>query len=126
MNNVRPFPDWELAMLRRLLQSDFPGRDALLAQLEGAEVKKVGADNSVSIEVPTKYLPAVVVGRIPVEARALDISDGVAINVLLHVLQGRIAKLEIYKDDSSKVKNLPKPESFEVSIHRRDYNPFGG
>src|SRR5438445_13395186 len=121
MGKVRSFSAWELAMLKRLLAADFPGRDALKAQLDGAKAAEIDAENSIRIEVPVERPPAAVVGRIPVEARAVD-TDGVAIYVLLHVLQERMAELEIYRDDSSVVKRLPGPELFEISVHRGDYN----
>lgn len=40
--------------------------------------------------------------RIPVEAELPD-NDGVSIHVLLHVVNGLLAELEIYKDDLSPI-----------------------
>jgi hypothetical protein len=51
--------------------------------------------------------------RVPVEAWYLDVNskplDGPFVRILLHVLDGKLSELEIYKDDSSPViKKEPK------------------
>jgi hypothetical protein len=58
---------------------------------------------------------APVIKRVPVEAEARD-DDGVVVHALLHVIDGRPAELEIFKDDSSPVVRMPSAAEFEVII----------
>lgn len=51
--------------------------------------------------------------RVPAEAWSQD-SDGINIDVLLHVVNGRVKELEIYKADLSQIRQLPDPGKFEV------------
>jgi len=51
---------------------------------------------------------AAVNSRIPVEAEAEDL-DGTTIHVLLHVIDGFARELEVYKNDSSRVIQMPEP-----------------
>jgi hypothetical protein len=56
---------------------------------------------------------------IPVEGEAKD-GDGVAIHLLLHVVNGRPVELEIYleiyKDDGSSVKEMPPASAFALEV----------
>ena len=56
---------------------------------------------------------ALVKRRIPIEAEGLD-SDGVKVHFLLHVLDGFMAELEIYREDSKPVLSPPDPRSLEL------------
>jgi hypothetical protein len=40
--------------------------------------------------------------RIPVEASYPD-ADGVIVHVLLHIIEGRLDELEVYREDSGRV-----------------------
>ena len=51
--------------------------------------------------------------RIPVEAEAQD-RDGTMIHYLLHVVDGWMNELEVYKDDSSRVLRQAEPEDLKV------------
>lgn len=55
--------------------------------------------------------------RIPVEAQCRDF-DAVMIHVLLHVVEGKLAEFEIYKDDSSPVRRMPARDEWEVMMPR--------
>ena len=73
-------------------------------------------DDEGSLELRSKKLgAAAVTKRIPVEAEAKD-QDGVDIHMLLHVVDGRPAELEIFKDDGSSIKELPEPSAFELIV----------
>jgi len=63
---------------------------------------------------------ASVIARVPTEGEAPDV-DGVMIRYLLHVIEGRISELEIYKDDGSRILRQPEPE--EVTV---DGPPYAG
>jgi hypothetical protein len=49
-----------------------------------------------------------------VEASAID-GDGVPIYLLLHVVNGMVAELQIYKADGSPIQVMPLAEAFEVT-----------
>ena len=51
--------------------------------------------------------------RIPVEGEAPD-RDGMMIHYLLHVVDGRMNELEVYKDDSLRVLRHAEPEDLKV------------
>src|SRR6476659_5429107 len=99
----------EKNLVSRLLTNEFAGRNELRAQVEDLRVREI--DNNGSLElVPGGAAPlAVVQQRIPVEARLID-SDGMTISILLHVLDGLMNELEIYRDDSKPVQRELSPE----------------
>ena len=104
----------ERALLNRLLEASFPGRDELALALGDVEVNTIDENGSLQLH-STAINQIPVVKRIPVEAEAAD-EDGITIHVLLHVIQGRPSELEIYKDDSSPVKRMPAPSKFELLV----------
>lgn len=59
--------------------------------------------------------PAVVQERVVAEGYYSDEDtgshDGPQVHVLLHVMEGRLAELEIYKDDGSPIRKGPIAES---------------
>lgn len=113
ITSYRPLGDWERRIIVRLLSAaPFPGRDDLLAQVEKANARPLDEDGSVSLK-PAIIRKATVTRRIPVEGEAQD-TDGVIIHYLLHVVQGEINELEVYKDDSSRVRRQAKPEDVTV------------
>jgi len=57
--------------------------------------------------------PATVTRRVPVEAEAPD-SDGVAIHVLLHVPNGYLSELEIFREDGERLIQMPATETLNV------------
>lgn len=110
----RPLTEWERRIILRLLQeSPFTGRDALLDQLEHVVGHPIDVDGSLSLKC-SSVLKAVVKTRIPVEGEAPDI-DGVIIHYLLHVVDGKMDELEVYKDDSSKILRHAEPEKLKVT-----------
>jgi len=105
---------WERAILNRLLEAEFPGKDELRPMVAEVEVQTIDADGSIELRSPIAG-SAPVVKRIPVEAQAKD-SDGFTIHVLLHTVDGRPAELEVYKDDGSQIKVRPDPKCFEIIV----------
>lgn len=104
----------EWAVLDRLLTADFPGRDELVAQARIALVRRIDAAGSLRFRVDGA--PAAVASRVPVEGHYWDgdAPSGPAINLLLHVVEGRLHELEVYKDDGTHIRVSP----FEVSPYR--------
>jgi Domain of unknown function (DUF6984) len=105
---------WERAILERLFEVDFPGKNELLPMVAKVEVRTIDEDGSIELRSSVEGT-APVVKRIPVEAAAKDF-DGFTIHVLFHAVAGRPAELEIYKDDGSQVMLMPDAHSFEVIV----------
>jgi hypothetical protein len=80
-----------MATVQRLLEPPFQGRDELLAQLTGARVQTIDEYGSLSFEVSAPFR-AEVRNRVPVYAQAED-ADGMTIEVLLHVVEGKLNEL---------------------------------
>lgn len=105
--SFRQLTDNERRLVNRLLEKDFPGRDAISEQVNEALVKQI--DENGSLEFDVGIAPkAVSKFRIPTEGEIEDI-DGVIVHVLLHVVDGRVSELEIFKEDNSPVKKMPDP-----------------
>jgi hypothetical protein len=104
--------DAERKLLDTLLIASFPGKDALVQQLVSAEVRSIDEGGSFRIRTSNGPL-AEVVRRIPVEAELEDL-DGVTIHVLLHVVDGRLDELEIYRDDSRPVQRAIAPGALHL------------
>lgn len=110
----RTLSDLEGELLSVLLGADFPGRDALKKQVAVASVREI--DDNGSLEFArSDETPAEVVRRIPVEAE-LDDSDGVTIHLLLHVVDGLVQELEVYRDDSGPVQRTLNPHDFRLMV----------
>ncbi|BAS26360.1 DUF6984 family protein [Limnochorda pilosa] len=102
----------EEQILQRLLTAvEFPGRPTLLEQAARARVSGecTCGCRSIELRVPDSVRKAEVKRRIPVEAEAED-QDHRTMHCLLHVVDGWIAELEIYRDDSKAIGRLPAPE----------------
>ena len=103
---------FEAAILDKLLSTDFPGRPELLAQVSAALVRQIDVGGSLEFDAESTAA-APVKRRIPIEAQAKDL-DGTWIHALLHVVGGRVKELEFYKDDSSKILEIPPLERWEL------------
>jgi hypothetical protein len=104
----------EQALLERLIEADFPGREELAPMIHSILVRPLDGEGSLELN---SQIPGIapVVKRIPVEAEATD-EDGVRMHVLLHVLNGRPIELEFFKEDGSGIKRLPVPSDFELIV----------
>jgi hypothetical protein len=91
----------EQAILARLLEPSFPGREELMVQLVYCRVRTIDSEGSFSIQV-LEGKSAPVNRRIPIEAEVED-TDKIIIHMLLHVVDGWAKELEIYKDDGSEI-----------------------
>jgi hypothetical protein len=106
--------DLEGQLLAVLLGTDFSGRDALVEQVATASVREIDHNGSLEF-APTDRTLAEVARRVPVEAE-LDDKDGVTIHVLLHVVDGLLKELEIYRDDSGPVQRVLAPGDLRLMI----------
>lgn len=106
----------ELSVLDKLLKKDFPGRDAINEQLKDCWVTKEWEDGSLSINIETKSnVIANVIDRIPVEGQMAP-REGGPIEILLHVVDGKIVELEVVPYANPNLPKLPEPSEFEVII----------
>jgi uncharacterized protein DUF6984 len=110
----RPLTSHETAILRTLLNADFPGSAALLGQLPSATVVPLDQAGSLRFEVGHSAT-ADVVRRIPVEAETDD-ADGMTVHLLLHVVGGVIDELEIYREDSKPLQGTIRPGSLRILV----------
>ena len=102
----RPLKPEERALIDRLLEPRFQGRDELRLQLRSVSAKLIRADGTLSLQcgsgrpAPTKY-------RVAMVATCAD-ADGIDISVLLHIDRaGFMHMLEIIKYDGSPIINPP-------------------
>jgi hypothetical protein len=104
----------EQALLNRLLEAGFPGRDELVPLLREVLVRTI--DDNGGLELLSQIDgSAPVVKRVPVEAEAKD-DDGAVIHMLLHIVEGRPAELEFYRDGVGNVQTMPQPSAFELIV----------
>jgi uncharacterized protein DUF6984 len=105
----------ERDIFRRLLSADFPGRPEILLQLENCRVRIIDDEGSLEITPGETAPPATIRKRIPVEAEAAD-KDGIYVHFLLHVANGFVNELDVYKDDGSPIQRMPSPDEMEVIV----------
>ena len=98
----------------RLLSASFPGKEQLQEQLTDIMVSVIDGSGSLALQV-TRDLVAEVRKRIPVEAEYSD-TDGVLVHVLLHVVNGKLDELEIYREDSLPLKKPLDPQQFQLLV----------
>lgn len=116
----------ERHLMAFLLSEPFPGREVLGKQLESARVSAQCAScPTVTFKVERRASPpAPVRRRIPTEAESLGATwDPAGVHVLLHVVDGYLDELEVYRNDGEPIPALPSPESLELL---RDARAAGG
>jgi hypothetical protein len=111
---LRRLTGTETRIIDKLLTEDFPGRGAIREQIRDSLVREIDSNGSLEFQVQAGPI-ARTDFRIPVEGEFEDI-DGVTIHVLLHVVNGRLNELEVYKDDSARVAKMPGPENLRIFI----------
>ncbi len=115
LNPPRPLSDEEQPLIGGLLAREFRGRDQLRRQVPSAHVVAEAVEGDPSIKMsPSRdpSLAATVLARVPVEAMGRD-ATGNDVTVLLHVVGGFLAELEILGSDGRPVM-LPSPPSLVV------------
>jgi hypothetical protein len=109
LGGLRPPSATETELLRRLLRVNFQGAETLSRQLENAFVEPIDSNGSLRLR-PVDPNPATVTRRVPVEATYAD-ADGVLVHVLIHVMDGVLDELEVYREDSGTVAVAPADAS---------------
>lgn len=110
--DFRPLQANEMALLKKLLDHDFQGRDALRFQLSSVTGRQI--DEHGCLELRTdEAIEADTEIASPTEGRCEDIDGGVIV-VMLHVRKGKLHMLEIIKEDGSDILRAPKAEALTV------------
>jgi hypothetical protein len=109
--------DQELDLITTMLRPHFPGRDVLLRQLDGALVRRVDPDGSLKISVRLAERTEVT-QSVPVMAFARDL-DGMLIEFLLHVADGKLEEFEVLRADSGPLQHDVQPDELEVTTEIR-------
>src|SRR5439155_26331187 len=112
-----PLTSYERALLEKLLEPQFPSRDELLRQMSSVTAKQILPDGTLILKCDPNP-PATVKSRVATEGQCSD-ADGVTIHVLLHVVDGAMSELEIFKDDSSEIRKPPSPNDLVL------FTPYG-
>lgn len=104
----RPLKTAEFEMIGKLLDHDFPGREVLHQQLASLTARQIDENGSLALRSLANHR-ANVSSRCPTEAICPD-SDGVLIHFSLHVVDGKMDELEIFKEDGSSIGKRVKAE----------------
>lgn len=113
----RSLTEVERRILNKLLERPFVGSEEVKKQVLSSVAQPTGdSDNYGSIYLKTSSnVSAPVTSRVPVEGMTRD-SDGVAVDVILHVVDGFINELEIVKADGSKLRAPIDIDNIEVTV----------
>lgn len=124
VDNWRPIGTVEHNLLMHLVRGDFPGRRQILDQMQSVEVMRIDPEGSLKLRSngpvadvrDNDYPSDRINGRIPVEGFYIDDVDesGALVHLLLHVIDGKIDELEIYKEDGTPILIDP----YEVELDR--------
>jgi hypothetical protein len=117
--SFRPLTKHEREVLEKLLEPRFPGRDELRAQLQVATVTELDEDGCLEFDCGSAA-PAPVRSSMPTEGECPDL-DGATVHVQLHVLNGVMKSLEMYKEDGSSPCALPAAAGLKIfAAHSED------
>jgi hypothetical protein len=103
----------ESTIIDQLLAPEFPGKAQLAPQIAGSLVITLDEDGSVKFRVGETTPASEVKYRVPTEGEFQD-SDGVTVHVLLHVINGYIDELEIFKENSLPILDWSQASSLRV------------
>ena len=103
----------EYALIDGMLSVRFPGSAELKLQLDSPDLRVTSLGEILRIDFltrPTVYSKCE--NQVPVEARSHDI-DGMDISVSLHVVDGLLYEIEVYRLDGNGISQPPAPESLQ-------------
>jgi hypothetical protein len=106
----RPLTSRERGILDRLFECEFPGRDTLQSQLDRLFCEVIDECDGLRLRVEGFEDPWGM-GCPIARGEYLD-EDDVAVCIVLHVRDGQLSELEIYKEDGSKIINTPHADRF--------------
>jgi hypothetical protein len=103
----------EQAILDQLLASDFTGKEELECQIANSLVTTIDEDGSIKFKIGSDACASGIRYRVPTEGEFQD-SDGVAVHVLLHVIDGYVDELEIFKENTLRIQDWSQASSIRV------------
>ncbi|MBN2211359.1 MAG: hypothetical protein JW709_08190 [Sedimentisphaerales bacterium] len=125
-DKFREISPTERALIRCLLSINFKGRDNIKHQLDSALVRRIDDDGSLEFKI-VDVIPADVSQRVPVECWCKDI-DGMQIEILLHVVNGIVNELEIFRGDGGTIQlkfdTLKEVTVFSPDVHDLLHCPY--
>lgn len=96
----------QMSLMSKLTSEEFPGSEEIKQQLLTCQVRVIDSDGSLEVKPANSTGKALVSFRVPAELCSNDV-DGVAVHVLLHVVDGLVSEIEIYKDAPTPICELP-------------------
>ena len=99
----------EMRLLEKLLDHEFPGRDALRVQLSSVTARQIDENGSLELRYGGESLAETDLGCLT-EGTCTDTAGG-KIAVLLHVKNGRVRLLEVLKEDGSAILRAPTADA---------------
>ncbi len=110
-----PLGEWERAVLARILSADVAGVSALRAQAVSAEGYRIdtGAGMMIYLSVDPASPVSALTGVFPLSVDAVA-RDGTSVEIILHVAEGRLRIIEVYRIDGEPLGELPSPESLTM------------
>jgi hypothetical protein len=96
--DFRPLTPRERDVIKALLVEPFAGRHEVAEQVEVALGRSIDDEGSLALSVPGT-VPAPVLFRVPVEGVTHD-PDGMPVHILLHVVDGYVDELDVFREDS--------------------------
>jgi hypothetical protein len=117
LEHPRPLSQVEREVLVRLLAKEFPGSAQLREQMKSVVVSLDHGSHcpTVGLTVDPNVPRARVTTRIPVTAFATA-SDGMQIDVSVHVVDGYLSELEAFRHDDKPLAALPQVHALEVMV----------
>ena len=113
----RPLNRAERDLLHFLLEAPFEGRDALRSQVDGARVaEECKTCPTVTLGVDPALARASTPARVPVEAESVCRWGAEAIHVLLHVADGYLAEIELFRFDHGHIGQMPRPDELRLTL----------
>ena len=107
--------EYERTLIDRLLAAPFEGRNEIAEQARNIQVRWIAGAGAPALVIrPMEAAqPANVSTRVPVDAIGRDL-DGHEIFLLLHIVDGHISEIEVYRGDGAPVQQMPDPATLHV------------
>ncbi len=110
---MRTLAPAEREVISLLLSEDFPGRDELIGQIVHVRCRTIDDEGSLELHVLADVPRASVTARVATEGHMVD-TDGMVVHVLLHVVDGFMSELEVYRDDGTSPRRRLDPNELHL------------
>jgi hypothetical protein len=111
VTEIRKLSARERDILERMFSQLPDAGGDLSKQLKDVKVSVIDQDGSVRFLINSSERASCISDRVPVTA-IFDDDDGVPIYLLLHIVDGRLSELEVYKADGSQI--ITRPEAAKL------------